>query len=47
MLRIQTEIRKDDGRYAFTLPETLARGKLRPLRGAASASDEADDPALT
>ena len=34
------------GRYAFTLPETVARGELRPLRDPASA-DEPDEPALT
>lgn len=35
------------GRYAFTLPETVARGELRPLRDPRSASDEPDEPALT
>lgn len=34
------------GRYAFTLPETVARGELRPLRDP-SAADEPDEPALT
>ena len=35
------------GRYAFTLPETVARGELRPLRDPRSASDEPEEPALT
>jgi TnpA family transposase len=35
------------GRYAFTLPETVARGEMRPLRNPASPSDETDEPALT
>lgn len=35
------------GRYAFTLPDTVARGELRPLRDPASANDEHDVPALT
>ena len=35
------------GRYAFTLPETVARGELRPLRDPRSASEEPDEPALT
>jgi Tn3 transposase DDE domain-containing protein len=35
------------GRYAFTLPEPVARGELRPLRDLASPGDEADEPALT
>ncbi len=30
------------GRYAFTLPEPVARGELRPLRDPNSASDDAD-----
>lgn len=30
------------GRYAFTLPETVARGGLRPLRDSRSAGDEPD-----
>lgn len=34
------------GRYAFTLPETVARGELRPLRDPRSAGDEPDEPAL-
>jgi Tn3 transposase DDE domain len=29
------------GRYAFTLPEPVARGELRPLRSAATLSDDA------
>jgi len=28
------------GRYAFTLPEPVARGELRPLRVPAQAADE-------
>jgi hypothetical protein len=35
------------GRYAFTLPETVARGEMRPLRNPASASEETDEPILT
>lgn len=35
------------GRYAFTLPETVARGELRPLRDLRASGDEADEPALT
>ena len=35
------------GRYAFTLPETVARGELRPLRDPRSVADEPDEPALT
>ena len=35
------------GRYAFTLPETVARGQLRPLRDPRSATDEPDEPGLT
>jgi TnpA family transposase len=35
------------GRYAFTLPETVARGEMRPLRNPASVGDEADEPVLT
>ena len=35
------------GRYAFTLPETVARGELRPLRDPRSADGETDEPALT
>jgi Tn3 transposase DDE domain-containing protein len=29
------------GRYAFTLPEPVARGVLRPLRSPAALSDDA------
>jgi hypothetical protein len=29
------------GRYAFTLPEPVARGELRPLRSPATLSDDA------
>lgn len=32
------------GRYAFTLPETVARGEGRPLRDPRSAADEPDEP---
>ena len=28
------------GRYAFTLPETVARGELRPLRNPTALTDE-------
>ena len=35
------------GRYAFILPDTIARGELRPLRDPASASTENEEPALT
>jgi len=28
------------GRYAFTLPEQVARGELRPLRGVAARTDD-------
>ena len=35
------------GRYVFTLPETVARGGLRPLRDPRSAADEPDEPTLT
>jgi Tn3 transposase DDE domain len=28
------------GRYAFTLPETVARGELRPLRDPTTTDDE-------
>ena len=28
------------GRYAFTLPETVARGELRPLRDPTTARDD-------
>ena len=32
------------GRYAFTLPDVVARGELCPLRDPASASDAPDSP---
>ena len=35
------------GRYAFTLPEVVVRGELRPLRDPRSGGDEPDVPALT
>jgi len=35
------------GRYAFTLPDAVARGELRPLRNPAAQGTEADEPALT
>lgn len=35
------------GRYAFILPDTVARGELRPLRDPASASTESEEPVLT
>ncbi len=35
------------GRYAFTLPDTVARGELRPLRDPRSAGDKPDEPTLT
>ncbi len=35
------------GRYAFTLPDAVARGELRPLRNPAAQGAEADKPALT
>ena len=35
------------GRYAFILPDTIARGELRPLRDPASASSESEEPVLT
>ena len=34
------------GRYAFVLPEMVARGELRPLRDPRSTSDEPDEPTL-
>ena len=34
------------GRYVFTLPETVARGEMRPLRNPASIGDGVDEPAL-
>ena len=35
------------GRYAFILPDTMARGELRPFRGPASASTGGEEPILT
>ena len=35
------------GRYAFTLPDGVARGELRPLRNPAAPGSDADEPALT
>ena len=35
------------GRYAFTLPEPVARGELRPLRDPSTANDDADEPGPT
>ncbi len=35
------------GRYAFTLPDAIARGELRPLRSPALAGEETDEPTLT
>ena len=35
------------GRYAFTLPDAVARGELRPLRNPAAQGTEADELALT
>ena len=35
------------GRYAFTLPDAVARGELRPLRNPAAHGADADEPALT
>ncbi|MDP9095536.1 MAG: Tn3 family transposase, partial [Pseudomonadota bacterium] len=35
------------GRYAFILPDTIARGELRPLRDPASASTENEETVLT
>jgi hypothetical protein len=35
------------GRYAFTLPESVARDEMRPLGNPASASEETDEPILT
>ena len=35
------------GRYAFTLPEPVARGELRPLREPNSAADDADEAGAT
>ena len=35
------------GRYAFTLPDAVARGELRPLRNPAAHGTDADETALT
>ena len=35
------------GRYAFTLPEPVARGELRPLRDPNTAADDADETGAT
>jgi len=35
------------GRYAFTLPDTITRGELRPLRGPRAHDGEPNEPALT
>ena len=35
------------GRYAFTLPDAVARGELRSLRNPAAHGTDADEPALT
>jgi len=35
------------GRYAFILPDAVARGELRPLRNPAAPGSDADEPALT
>ena len=35
------------GRYAFTLPDAVARGELRPLRNPAAPGSDADETALT
>ena len=35
------------GRYAFTLPDAVARGELRPLRNPAASGADADEPGLT
>ena len=35
------------GRYAFTLPDAVARGELRPLRDPAATNSDTDEPALT
>ncbi len=35
------------GRYAFILPDTIARDELRPLRDPASDSSESEEPVLT
>ena len=35
------------GRYAFILPDTVARGELRPLRDPTTHDAEPDEPTLT
>ena len=35
------------GRYAFTLPDAVARGELRPLRNPAAQGADTDETALT
>ena len=35
------------GRYAFTLPDAVARGELRPLRDPAATNSDANEPTLT
>lgn len=35
------------GRYAFILPDAVARGELRPLRKPAAHGTDADEPGLT
>ena len=35
------------GRYAFILPDAVARGELRPLRNPAAQGTDADEPGLT
>jgi len=35
------------GRYAFTLPDAVARGELRLLRNPAAPGTDTDEPALT
>ena len=35
------------GRYAFVLPDTVARGELRPLRDPRTHDAEPDEPTLT
>jgi len=35
------------GRYAFILPDAVARGELRPLRNPAASGTDADEPTLT
>ena len=35
------------GRYAFTLPDAVARGELRPLRNPTTHGTDADETGLT